>query len=374
MFSFFKKSLDQAVTDLIVAAEASPEPRALMKKAEAVASRAPRAKPEERQAALERLAGLLEDAPLPVAGCTALTCGGLVEMGADPRTALAAVLRHAQEALTLAKTFAAECQQAAEAAGKPEGEEGEENADPVGRFGQQVAERKPREAFAFMMLEPLCLASIAMLSRSKPARKAARRDPALRELAGELAPYHGRADFLWKMLRVLDDEELVVLLPGVRLGYRVQIAGIADNFQLHVLLADALMGPPEQGLLPGNKPDPAVVAAFRDGPPSGRQTAEGVFNLFNWQALLPDLALPEGFSDSKYWVWNEGVPDDIALFEEQRIVLVGKPPYHRTWNACRIFDGMKGELAVVEQLTPAVLEDWLKRLAAAAPQPPPSGA
>src|SRR5438105_2109421 len=111
---FFKKTLEQAVADVIAAVEAGAEPKVLAKKADAVARRAQRAKPPERQAALQRLAALLDESPLPVAGCTALACGALVELGADPQTALPALLRHVRGALTVARTFTAECRQAAE--------------------------------------------------------------------------------------------------------------------------------------------------------------------------------------------------------------------------------------------------------------------
>ena len=54
---------------------------------------------------------------------------------------------------------------------------------------------------------------------------------------------NGPAGFLTRMLQVLDDEELLVLSPEPRVGFRVRIRGIGDNFQLHTLLAGSIIGP-----------------------------------------------------------------------------------------------------------------------------------
>jgi hypothetical protein len=79
-----------------------------------------------------------------------------------------------------------------------------------------------------------------------------------------------------------------------------------------------------------------------------------------------DGALPTpGTTQSRYWIWNEGTPADISLFEGSRIILLGPPPYTRTWSAGRSFPSIAGQLDVLDLLTPAQIEDWLTRLAAA---------
>ena len=205
-----------------------------------------------------------------------------------------------------------------------------------------------------------------MLARSPAARRRARGRPELAKRAAAVGDLHGKAKFLAEMLRVLDDEELLALHPETGRGWKVRVAGISDNFQLHTLLADALIGDPDKGLLPGRRPDPRVTAAARDGAvdPSAA-LAEGAFNLMNWPALRPDRTLPTGQDGSAHWIWNEGVPDDIEKFEGVRVVLLGPPPYHRTWDAGRRFEDMHAELNVVETLTPAAADDFLGRIAAA---------
>jgi hypothetical protein len=74
----------------------------------------------------------------------------------------------------------------------------------------------------------------------------------------------GCAGFVRQLLQVLDGEEMVVLHPDLERGHRVRISGVADNFQLDVLLAAARLGDPEQGWLPGTSPDPQDEAWGED--------------------------------------------------------------------------------------------------------------
>jgi hypothetical protein len=229
----------------------------------------------------------------------------------------------------------------------------------------------PEEAQAWSALEMLCNATIALLMR----------DARLRQFIGTYEPFttallafpvqNSAIECIRRLLQILENEELIVLHPALRRGYRVRMSGIGDNFQLHTLLTDALIDDPTQGWLPGERPDPIVAAAAKDGPcphtvEENRNfpIARGVFNLWNWQGLQPDGTLPTGNTHSRYWIWNEGTPADIAAFEGTRIVLLGPPPYARTWSAGRYFPAIPGQLEVVEILTQDRTEDWLTRLAA----------
>src|SRR5262249_60468311 len=84
-----------------------------------------------------------------------------------------------------------------------------------------------------------CKPAIAGLSRDKDARQ--RAVLALPEFA-LLARAHPDAGWLELLLSVLDAEPFLVLHPATRNGYEVRVSGVADNFQLHILLADALIG------------------------------------------------------------------------------------------------------------------------------------
>lgn len=325
---------------------------------------------DELNAALGKLLPAVRTAHTVPAGSVAITCGALVEFGGDPLICGEAILDRLPGLLRGVATFLGEVYQRAEV------QDGEEpDLDQlINLHINDIIETNPEAAFAYIAQQPLSLGAIAHLSRSKPLRAAARSRPELLQLSEEADNLVGNTSFLTDMLRVLDDERLVVLHPGEQKGFVVRISGLADNFQLHTLLADALIGDPTQGWLTGQKPDPKVVAAARDTPlpPHTRLATTGSFNLWSWPGLQPDGTLPQGLAGG-WWVWNEGTPRDILTFDGVRVLLLGPPPYSRSWNAGRRFSGMRGELVVEHLLAPDVVRDWLARLAAAPRPEPPAG-
>jgi hypothetical protein len=331
---------------------------------------------ESRDRALAHLAERVATIPLGPASFLAVGCGALVEVGANPEPALPSIAARTREALTGATRFAEACQ--AQARRGPPGDLDIDDAEAcIEAFGQQVGDRMPEQADAWLAAAHLLRAMTAVLSHSASARATARSD---HELAAALGRMLDLADpdcagFVRQLLRVLDGEELVVLHPGLGRGYRVRISGVADNFQLDVLLAAALIGEPEQGWLPGTRPDPQVAAAAKDGPVSDSlPPAIRSFKLVNWHGLRPDGTLAAGIDDHEHWIWSEGVPADIAALDGQRIVLLGPPAYPMAFNAGRRFPGMVGDLRVVETLTSEAVRAWLQRIAATAAAAPPADA
>jgi hypothetical protein len=329
------------------------------------------------EAALRRLAEEVIDTPTraDVAGAVALCCGALVERGFDHMIALGSILdRLERQVAPDAITFVDACRQAAEAEPPPPPDEGDEPdeggneppSDPVEREGARIAASMPTAAQAFHALEPFSLAAIAMLSRSVEARKASWSRTSLRASLDALGGQYGHAGLLWMMMKVLDDEPIMVLHPEERKGYRVRISGLADNFQLHTLLADALIGWFSSRWLRGRRPSRAEVAAARDAPScEGGPSARGAFNLWTWRGLQPDGTLSAAMSGSDQWIWNEGVPADIPSFEGTRIVLLGPPPYARSWNSGRRFPDMVGDLRLEYILTSGEVNNLLGRIVAA---------
>jgi hypothetical protein len=327
----------------------------------------PLATVDEVTAALHRLLPVVQTAhPVP-AGPVALTCGALVEFGGDPGICGEAILERLHGVLDGVTTFLQEVYERAEVQ-----EREEPDLDQlINLYINDILETHPEGAFAYLAHRPLTHGALAHLARSKPLRAIARSRPELLQRSQSVDELTRETSFLTLMLRVLDDEPLLVLHPGEQKGFEVRISGLADNFQLHTLLADALIGDPNQGWLSGVKPDPRVVAAARDVnlPPNTRLTTTGTFNLWNWPGLQPDGTVPPGITGG-WWIWNEGVPADILPFEGKRIVLLGPPPYARSWNAGRRFGHMTGELIVEHLLAPDLVRDWLARIAAA-PRPHP---
>jgi hypothetical protein len=211
------------------------------------------------------------------------------------------------------------------------------------------------------------LGLIAHLSRSKSLRATARARPELLEGTLRLDALAGSdRSFLATMLHVLDNELLLVLHVEQEKGFDVRISGLTDNFQLHTLLAGAIIGTPVLGWVKGEAPSQRALAQCRDADPGpqGGEEVTGAFNLHNWTALQADGSLAGGHGQdaSDHWIWNEGWPAEIVPFEGRRIVLLGPPPYIRGWRAGRQFRGMPGELLVEQRLDARATRAWLERL------------
>jgi hypothetical protein len=380
-------AFSKAITELIIAStrplgwDETHEAARIVCDMVSVASR------EQINEALARLREPIATASIPSAGILALCCGALVEAGGNPQLTIAEVADRLPETMTRAQQFVDACQRTADEAvrdgassddvvavrrGDSDQDATEYGGDPVADFGDIVREHYADEANAFYALDPFGLGAIAMMSRSPGIRTLVReRHPELVDQALALAPVHPRASFLVTMLRVLDHKPLLAIYPELRRGYMLEMFGVATNFELFILLADALIGDTTAGWLPGERPDPRVAAACRDAPVSpGVESTVGAFNVWNWTALARDGTLPSNgqTAGSEHWVWLEGVPADIATFDRVRIVLLSPPPYARILQAGRCFRDMPADLRVTRVLALAEVDDWLHRLSNA-PRP-----
>jgi hypothetical protein len=366
---FGRKSLAEQADDFIaiLSAEQS-EVEAAQQAAQRLVESAHGARVEQLNDVVSHLAPAVSTLGISRAALLAITCGALVEQGASAEPIAAAVVARFKQAVLLALPFVEACiaeggDQAAEAA--------------VKRFAPQVSERMPEEGRAFISLEWLSAATLAMLSRLKTVRKQVQADQQLTQAIGRFDQVGMELPCFREMLSILDDEQIVVLHPALGRGYAVRIAGIGNNFQLHTLVEDALIGDVEQGWLPGERPSPEVAALAKDAPitdPDSLPSAHGIFNLWNWTGLRPDGTLPNESqaAGKEHWIWNEGVPADIVRFAGTRIILIGPAPYPRGWGSGRFFPGMKGEFEVLRQLSTEEAYDWLDRIARA-PKPVPAG-
>ncbi|MFE0516820.1 hypothetical protein, partial [Streptomyces sp. NPDC058964] len=193
----------------------------------------------------------------------------------------------------------------------------------------------PEAALAWLTLPQWEMASVAMLSHA-PVRTAL--DGALRErLLRALRTVQEASGHDFKCLAyallVLDGEPLVVLHRPTGTGFAMRMSGIGDNFQLHTLLADVLVG---GGHIPGRAPSAQEAAVCRDQP--GQVHTTGSFN----------LVTPTG-----EWVWNEGTPTDIPVVDGVRLLVLDPPPYERSWPAGRFFPNITGDLVLERVLDTA---------------------
>ncbi|WP_280440922.1 hypothetical protein [Nocardia brasiliensis] len=160
---------------------------------------------------------------------------------------------------------------------------------------------------------------------------------------GDLAERSGRwFKELAHMLALLDDEPLVALHRETGTGYLLRMTGIADNFQLHTLLADVLLGDQH---LPGARPSAEAAAMCRDA--EGQAPTVGAFN----------LVAPEGD-----WIWNEGTPADIPVLGGTRVLVLDPPPYERHWPAGRYFPFVPADLVLERALTADEAARWFEHV------------
>lgn len=170
----------------------------------------------------------------------------------------------------------------------------------------------------------------------------------LRSAASEAAERSELAHWVHGLASVLDDEPLIVLDSGTGRGFALTMSGVGDNFQLHTLLADRLIGDPAEGLLPGERPDPAWVRAAATGDP-GLGPDNPVmrrFRLFDAQGA---------------YVFPEGVPADIPAVDGVRVIVLHPPKGRFGWANGRVYEHMESALVLDRPLDPRESALWLSR-------------
>lgn len=285
----------------------------------------------------------------------ALVCGAVIERGADP-LAIAGSLTSALEPLLMAAgDLAAAC-----VAKLPVENEYDEAA--LEQILSQVGPSRPEQIAAWEALEQFWQPAIAVYSRSLEARQGAGR---LREVAAKLSQFHVAGHWLALMLTVLDREPILVIEPATSLGFLGRISGVVDNFQLNTLLMDAF--PQSSPGATRRVTQSALDVARGLGDQESDETVASVWNLYTWLGILPDLSLPpaEEYGTNQFWVWNEGIPADIPVFEGRRVILLGPHSYPRMWPSQRMFTALPAHLECERILTGDEVDEWLRRMVTA---------
>lgn len=300
------------------------------------------------------------------AGFLALVGGALVENGHDPAPLFEPLFRKLHSLFESANRLAQTCiARMPQPKNEDQGKADDKQEDPqeiFERLRQEAAMDMPAENAAWEALKVFWRPAIAVCSVSPSARAAGR---GLTPVAEELADYHEAGHWLSLMLSVLDDEPLLVIEPSARTGILARMSGVVDNFQLQMLLMDQF---PQAGFLARRRISrQAAEIARGDGPQQIDETVQGAWNLYTCEAASPDGRLPDrnNYGNSRMWVWGEGTPADIPVFEGRRVVLLGPASYDRSWGCQRTFAGLRADLKIEKTLTPAEVADWLRRMAAA---------
>ncbi len=267
------------------------------------------------------------------AGRVAMLCGIVVEWGADPTIAIAAILERLTTQLTLAASVASTIDAANEA---------------------ELFATMPDAMKAWMGLRYMIKPAMTMLCLDLASRESARRHDALSVGIEALASLQREVKFLQRLLAFTDGEELIVLHPQESRGFRVRLEAIASNFHLFSLLQGVLVGEPATGLLAGPRPNRKVIATAKGDIPHDRLiTDAAVWHCYNWTGLLPDGTLAATLMTT--WVSGAATPRDIPHFEGERVLLLGPPvPATRSWDSSfftNLHEALRSKAEVVEILS-----------------------
>lgn len=332
-------------------------------------------KPEKFNTVVQQLAPIVTESNFAGAAFVAVLAGALIEEGANPDLIAQQLLTGYCHALETARKFLAMCldcpplEEDIAAATDEDGElDAEELAERlIDRYGAQISEKHPELGNAWESMTYFGQASNAVLSRSAYARTLAGNNEDLVSHLQALESLAPNAIYSSKLAQVLDAEEIVVLHRESGQGFRIEISGIEDNFQLHTLLGNAING--ENGL-PFQKPtatEVEIALRHKDLPDDFSFT--GLFNMVNWTQYAP-AQKPDEDTDSEnsplmelaeHWIWNEGEPADIVPFNGVRIIAIEDAPYNRTWQIGAMFPNMTPELKILERLTKQQVNEWFEK-------------
>jgi hypothetical protein len=240
--------------------------------------------------------------------------------------------------------------------------------DSAGEFEkalEALRHRMPSQVAAWQALDQMWNPGVAVFSISTMARQLGR---SIRPLTAKIAPYHEAGHWLTLILTVLDREPILVIEPATSRGVVGRFSGVVDNFQLNTLLMASF---PEgatsgsQAESPRRVAQKAVDVARGSGPQEQDEAVTSVWNLYTWQAVQSDLRLPDPSQEDStdFWVWNEGVPADIPVFEGYRVVLLGPQSYPRSWPSQRTFARLSASVDIDKELGADEVQSWLQRMA-----------
>lgn len=303
----------------------------------------------ELSAAMESLAPVLSDCEPygGVASDLSVLAGAFVEQGAPAGQVGLEVLRqlgsYGQAAVAFMHAWD-------KTGGGPLPAPGDVSAKDEERVEEVLGSNAPPATVGWWTSLRYGLAAKAMLSDST-VRAAVRADSgALEELSQivhALATCLAEFREVEELLRMAEVDTALVLERNSWRGFRVRFDGIGDNFQLHTLLADALIG--KEGMrVPGTRPDPRWTASCLDAP------ADPLADVVRGEW---DLVGGDGT-----WLGNETHPADIPLLDGERVLVLEPQTLTHSWRAGRRHPHIPGSLQVLEELPPGEATAWWSRI------------
>jgi hypothetical protein len=321
------------------------------------------ATPEQSAAALAKLCEGLELPDTASAEIAARVLGAMIEAGHDPRPARAPMLACLRRIVPLSAELAAVLRpQVGEA---PTGMSEYAATKYVTRRANEALRRAagklPEASDAWERLQAIWPGAIAQLSVDPEGRAEA---ADLLDAVADLQDVHEAAGWLTAMLNVVHEAPFIAIEPATGRGITGRMSGIVDNFQLNVLLMEAV---PWSGSRRVSRT--AAATARGEGPQQTKETVEGVWDLYSYAALEPGGSLPAPSDDpdevEETLIWDEGMPTHIPVLDNHHVILLAPTAYERTWHAQRMFPNLQATLDH-EVLDEHAVAGWLERIGAAA--------
>ena len=321
------------------------------------------ATPEESAAALLKLSEGLELPDTHYAEIAARVLGAMIEAGHDPRPVRAPMLAVLRRVLPLCVELAEVVRP--QVGEPPPGMSEYAAANWVSRRANEALRRQasemPAASEAWERLQAIWPGAIAQLC-ADPEGRAEAAD--LLPEAAALQDVHEAAGWLAALLHVVNAAPFVAIEPATGTGIVGLMSGVVDNFQLNVLLMEAL---PWSG---SRRVSRAAAATARgEGPQQTKENVDGVWDLYSYAALGPGGTLPEPSGEDEppdeTLIWDEGMPADIPELDGHRVILLAPTAYERSWRAQRMFANLPAALER-EVLDADAVAEWLERIGAAA--------
>ena len=264
------------------------------------------------------------------AGIAAAVCGGLIEAGADASLATEHLVERFVELVKTSTTYVSRCSRhfeehilSDEALCEICGPGEDEQDVMMPQVREAVSADFPEGESAWIGLDMFCHPVVSVLIREPELRRRIADDVGFVNAVGALSGLQPNAFFVWALLSLLDDEEVVVLHPETRRGWVVRVNGVADNYQLHMALAEQLIN---HGHLDGDEVEADVAdVVYGHGPPRLDDLFAARWAMYNWTVLARDGSLPTGTYEAgeQHRIKEDSLPADIPQARW--------PARHRAW-------------------------------------------
>jgi hypothetical protein len=289
-------------------------------------------------------------------GYAMILCGSLIEDGYDLSFISFKITEKINQLLKRVEPFYQTCKVELERNSSQIDDDDENEDFDIEQLKEGLSHEMPDAINAWDALELQYPAYVAFYGMDKKERQKAKKSLSM---LSEIATMNEGCNWLNTMLQVLEDDPILVIDIEEKVGFMGKISGIVDNFQLHTLLMDKV---PQIGFFKRKRVPQKVVDIARGiGEQMSETQVTGYWNLYNWTAISEALSLPDptDYSNSKFWIWGEGTPTDIATLHGFRVILLGKSSYERSWKSQRIFASLKADITIEKELKKDEIAHWL---------------